>query len=126
LPHRPVVVESDPRPVALPRPPDHLIRLHLIARPDAPVAENTRLMIDADDRRGVVDGPAGQNRFQVPGWKVAGWKDGCSGPFASLSPTCNFRTWNLEPVQLPRQGLQLAVARLLLFRAGGRVVGHEE
>ena len=50
LSHRPVIVERDARPVALARAPDHLVRLDVVAGADTAVAEDARLVVDADHR----------------------------------------------------------------------------
>src|SRR4051794_530658 len=62
LPHRVVEVERDARRVALARAPDDVVALDVVARADAAVAEDARVVVDRDDGVRVVLAPAAAAR----------------------------------------------------------------
>src|SRR5262249_1559280 len=97
LPHREIEVERDAGRVTLPTAPDHEVRLHLAARPDAAVAENPRVVIDGDV--GVRELPSYRRR-------------------PAPEP--------LRDLQVPRQALELAVSGLGLPGAWHRVIGEQQ
>ena len=66
LAHRVVEVERDPRRVALARAADDVVALDVVARADAAVAQDAGVVVDGDDRVGVVLAapvPAGELRL---------------------------------------------------------------
>ena len=64
LAHRIIQVEGDPGRVALATATDDVVALHVVACPDAPVAQDARVVVDRDHRVGDV-GSAGRPREEV-------------------------------------------------------------
>ena len=60
--HRVAQVERDVRGVTLSAAPDHVVALNVVARPGAPVAEDAGVVVDRDDRAGLIDAAAGAAR----------------------------------------------------------------
>src|SRR5262249_49410902 len=98
-------------------PPDHLVHLDRVARPDAPVTQDAGGVVDGDDFGGDV------LKRQPLG--VGGWGLGCNGPVLNAqSPLPNPPAWKprLRQAELLGEELQLAVAEnAVLFTRLGMV-----